>query len=156
MGLANLCREHDVLRFSWMTGMCGRLAFMQWVIAGVETKATPVKAGGELAVSGFLSGPADVTGTLWVNFEGTASGPVTVRDGGHVIVDGVLTGPVTVERGGDVLVTMTGSSLGPLTNHGSVRVAGAIAASTSGLPPEFIGSRRIVDGDTEPRASSRP
>lgn len=123
---------------------------MQWVLAGVETGAALVKAGDELAVSGVLSGAADVMGTLWVDFEGMASGPVTVRDGGQVVVDGVLTGPVTVERGGEVVVTVTGSSFGSLTNHGSVRVAGAIGGSTSGLPPEFVGSGRIVGGDVGP------
>ena len=43
----------------------------QQVIEGVETGAALVKAGDELAVVGVLSGPVDVAGTLWVNFEGT-------------------------------------------------------------------------------------
>jgi hypothetical protein len=58
---------------------------MQRVIDDVEPGAALIEADDELAVMGTLLGPADVTDTLWVNFEGAVSGPVTVRDGGRVI-----------------------------------------------------------------------
>jgi hypothetical protein len=120
---------------------------MQRLIQGVETRVARVTAGDELAVTGVMSGPVDVAGTLWVDLEGTVAGPVTVHDCGRVLVDGVLTGPVIVERGGDLVVTALGSSFGPLTNHGSVRVAGAIGSATSGLPVVLVGSGKIINED---------
>jgi hypothetical protein len=120
---------------------------MQRLIRGVETRAARVVSGDELAVMGVMSGQVDVAGTLWVDLEGRVAGPVTVHDGGRVLVDGMLAGPVVVERGGDLLVTAIGSSLGPLSNYGSVRVAGAIGSSTSGLPPVLVASGKIVQED---------